>query len=147
MELPAPVRAVDLALSTIAPYGRPDLEARLRQTRARLLDDRIRVLVVGEFKQGKSSLVNTVLFKGLQAMLHDSRVLPGRHERIEGAEQIGAVINIDQAPIGRTPRSNPATYIGFYDEIRRLFAATPENKWITTFQTANPLSFTGIFDQ
>ena len=61
MELPAPVRAVDLALSTIAPYGRPDLEARLRQTRARLLDDRIRVLVVGEFKQGKSMLVNALV--------------------------------------------------------------------------------------
>jgi len=61
VELPAPVRAVDLALSTIAPYGRPDLEARLRQTRARLLDDRIRVLVVGEFKQGKSMLVNALV--------------------------------------------------------------------------------------
>ena len=61
MELPAPVRAVDLALSTIAPYGRPDLEARLRQARARLLDDRIRVLVVGEFKQGKSMLVNALV--------------------------------------------------------------------------------------
>jgi len=61
VELPAPVRAVDLALSTIAPYGRPDLEARLRQTRARLLDDCIRVLVVGEFKQGKSMLVNALV--------------------------------------------------------------------------------------
>jgi hypothetical protein len=61
VELPAPVRAVDLALSTIAPYGRPDLEARLRQARARLLDDRIRVLVVGEFKQGKSMLVNALV--------------------------------------------------------------------------------------
>ena len=61
MELPAPVRAVDLALSTIAPYCRPDLEARLRQARARLLDDRIRVLVVGEFKQGKSMLVNALV--------------------------------------------------------------------------------------
>ena len=61
MELPLPVKAVDLALSTIAPYRRPDLEARLRQTRARLLDDRIRVLVVGEFKQGKSMLVNALV--------------------------------------------------------------------------------------
>jgi excinuclease ABC subunit A len=52
-------------------------------------------------------------------------VLPGKHERIEGVEQVAAVINIDQAPIGRTPRSNPATYIGFYDDIRRLFASTP----------------------
>ncbi len=61
MELPPPVKAVDLALSTIAPYRRPDLEARLRQTRARLLDERIRVLVVGEFKQGKSMLVNALV--------------------------------------------------------------------------------------
>jgi hypothetical protein len=61
VELPAPARAVDLTLSTIAPYGRPDLESRLRQTRARLLDDRIRVLVVGEFKQGKSMLVNALV--------------------------------------------------------------------------------------
>ena len=61
MELPAPVKAVDLALATIAPYARPDLDARLRQARARLLDDRIRVLVVGEFKQGKSLLVNALV--------------------------------------------------------------------------------------
>ena len=61
MELPLTVKAVDLALATIAPYGRPDLEARLRQTRDRLLDDRVRVLVVGEFKQGKSLLVNALL--------------------------------------------------------------------------------------
>ncbi len=61
MELPLPVKAVDLALSTIAPHGRPDLEARLRTTRARLLDERIRVLVVGEFKQGKSMLVNALV--------------------------------------------------------------------------------------
>jgi excinuclease ABC subunit A len=83
------------------------------------------VCVTGASGSGKSSLVNGILYKGLQALLHDSRVLPGRHERIEGVEQINAVINIDQAPIGRTPRSNPATYIGFYDDIRRLFAATP----------------------
>jgi len=55
-------------------------------------------------------------------------VLPGRHDRIEGLDQISDVINIDQSPIGRTPRSNPATYIGFYDDIRRLFANTPEAK-------------------
>ena len=61
-------------------------------------------------------------------MFHDSRVLPGRHDRIEGLEQLTDVINIDQSPIGRTPRSNPATYIGFYDDIRRLFANTPEAK-------------------
>jgi excinuclease ABC subunit A len=83
------------------------------------------VCVTGASGSGKSSLVNGILYKGLQALLHDRRVLPGRHERIEGVEQLNAVINIDQAPIGRTPRSNPATYIGFYDDIRRLFAATP----------------------
>jgi excinuclease ABC subunit A len=84
------------------------------------------VCVTGASGSGKSSLVNAILYKGLQSMLHDSRILPGKHERIEGAAQIGAVINIDQAPIGRTPRSNPATYIGFYDDIRKLFAQTPE---------------------
>jgi excinuclease ABC subunit A len=83
------------------------------------------VCVTGASGSGKSSLVNGILFKGLQARLHDSRVLPGKHARIEGVEHVSAVINIDQTAIGRSPRSNPATYIGFYDAIRQLFAATP----------------------
>src|SRR5262249_1276801 len=84
------------------------------------------VCVTGASGSGKSSLINEILYKQLYALFHDSRVLPGKHDRIEGLEQITDVINIDQSPIGRTPRSNPATYIGFYDDIRRLFASTPE---------------------
>ena len=86
------------------------------------------ICVTGASGSGKSSLINEILYKQLYSVFHDSRVLPGRHDRIEGLDQITDVINIDQSPIGRTPRSNPATYIGFYDDIRRLFANTPEAK-------------------
>ncbi|MEO7909499.1 MAG: excinuclease ABC subunit UvrA, partial [Roseiflexaceae bacterium] len=86
------------------------------------------ICVTGASGSGKSSLINEILYKQLYSVFHDSRVLPGRHDRIEGLEQLTDVINIDQSPIGRTPRSNPATYIGFYDDIRRLFANTPESK-------------------
>ncbi len=86
------------------------------------------VCVTGASGSGKSSLINEILYKQLYSVFHDNRVLPGRHDRIEGLEQLTDVINIDQSPIGRTPRSNPATYIGFYDDIRRLFANTPEAK-------------------
>ncbi len=86
------------------------------------------ICVTGASGSGKSSLINEILYKQLYSVFHDSRVLPGRHDRIEGLEQLTDVINIDQSPIGRTPRSNPATYIGFYDDIRRLFANTPEAK-------------------
>jgi excinuclease ABC subunit A len=84
--------------------------------------------VTGASGSGKSTLVNEILFKKLYSMLYDSRVLPGDHDGLEGAEQVRDVINIDQTPIGRTPRSNPATYVGFYDPIRELFAATPESR-------------------
>src|SRR6266498_3479675 len=84
------------------------------------------VCVTGASGSGKSSLINEILYKQLYAVFHDSRVLAGKHTRIEGLEQLTDVIDIDQTPIGRTPRSNPATYIGFYDDIRKLFAATPE---------------------
>ncbi len=86
------------------------------------------ICVTGASGSGKSSLINEILYKQLYSVFHDSRVLPGRHDRIEGLEQLTDVINIDQSPIGRTPRSNPATYIGFYDDIRRLFANTDEAK-------------------
>jgi excinuclease ABC subunit A len=84
------------------------------------------ICVTGASGSGKSTLVNEILFKKLYARLYDSRVLPGDHDSLEGAEQVRDVINIDQDPIGRTPRSNPATYVGFYDPIRELFASTPE---------------------
>ncbi len=86
------------------------------------------VCVTGASGSGKSSLINEILYKQLYAVFHDSRVLAGKHTRIEGLEQLTDVIDIDQTPIGRTPRSNPATYIGFYDDIRKLFAATPAAK-------------------
>ena len=80
------------------------------------------ICVTGASGSGKSSLINEILYKQLYSVFHDSRVLSGRHDQIEGLEYLTDVINIDQSPIGRTPRSNPATYIGFYDDIRRLFA-------------------------
>jgi excinuclease ABC subunit A len=86
------------------------------------------ICVTGASGSGKSTLVNDILFKKLYARLYDSRVLPGEHDGLDGAEQVRDVINIDQAPIGRTPRSNPATYVGFYDPIRELFAGTPESR-------------------
>ncbi|MDX1935089.1 MAG: excinuclease ABC subunit UvrA, partial [Capsulimonadales bacterium] len=84
------------------------------------------VCITGASGSGKSTLINDILYKKLYATLHDSRVLPGNHDTVEGMEAITDVIDIDQSPIGRSPRSNPATYIGFYDDIRQLFADTPE---------------------
>ncbi|MEL7499493.1 MAG: excinuclease ABC subunit UvrA [Planctomycetota bacterium] len=84
------------------------------------------VCVTGASGSGKSSLIHEILFKKVYNVLHDSRVLSGDHDELVGHELIDDVINIDQSPIGRTPRSNPATYIGFYDNIRKLFAETEE---------------------
>jgi excinuclease ABC subunit A len=84
------------------------------------------VCVSGASGSGKSSLINEILFKRLYAHFVDSRTLPGEHDAVLGIEHLTDVIRIDQAPIGRTPRSNPATYVGFYDNIRQLFADTPE---------------------
>lgn len=84
--------------------------------------------VTGVSGSGKSSLVNQILYKRLARDLNRARTIPGRHEGIEGLEQLDKVINIDQSPIGRTPRSNPATYTGVFDLIRDLFAATPDAK-------------------
>jgi excinuclease ABC subunit A len=86
------------------------------------------VAVTGVSGSGKSSLVQDVLSKGLAASLNRARQLPGRHKRIEGLEEVDKIINIDQSPIGRTPRSNPATYTGVFDRIRELFASTPDAK-------------------
>jgi len=84
--------------------------------------------VTGVSGSGKSSLVNEVLNKHLNRDLNRARVIPGKHRGIEGMEQLDKVIDIDQSPIGRTPRSNPATYTGVFDMIRDLFASTPDAK-------------------
>ena len=84
--------------------------------------------VTGVSGSGKSSLINEILYKKLARELNHARTIPGKHKRIEGMEQLDKVIDIDQSPIGRTPRSNPATYTGVFDLIRDLFAATPDAK-------------------
>ena len=84
--------------------------------------------VTGVSGSGKSSLVNEILYKTLAKKLNRARTIPGKNNGITGTEQLDKVINIDQSPIGRTPRSNPATYTGVFDMIRDLFAATPDAK-------------------
>lgn len=84
--------------------------------------------VTGVSGSGKSSLVNEILYKALAKKLNRARTIPGKHRRIEGVEQLDKVIDIDQSPIGRTPRSNPATYTGVFDQIRDLFASTADAK-------------------
>ncbi|HEX5270486.1 MAG TPA: excinuclease ABC subunit UvrA [Gemmataceae bacterium] len=84
------------------------------------------VCVTGASGSGKSSLIHEIVYKRLFALLHDSRVFAGAHDELTGGEHVSDVIDIDQSPIGRSSRSNPATYIGFYDAIRTLFAETEE---------------------
>jgi excinuclease ABC subunit A len=83
------------------------------------------VAITGASGSGKSTLVNEILYKALWKRLVDTRTLPGEHDGVEGVEHVHKVVNIDQSPIGRNSRSNPATYIGFYDAIRDLFARAP----------------------
>jgi excinuclease ABC subunit A len=84
--------------------------------------------VTGVSGSGKSTLVNDILYTSLAKQLYGARTIPGRHRTITGLEHIDKVIHVDQGPIGRTPRSNPATYTGVFDHIRKLFAQTPEAK-------------------
>ncbi|PSK91783.1 excinuclease ABC subunit A [Murinocardiopsis flavida] len=84
--------------------------------------------VTGVSGSGKSTLVNEILYKALAKELHGARTVPGRHVRVNGMGQADKVVHVDQSPIGRTPRSNPATYTGVFDHIRKLFAATAEAK-------------------
>lgn len=88
----------------------------------------IMTCVTGVSGSGKSSLVNEILYKSLAKNLNRARTIPGDHKEIKGMEQLDKVIDIDQSPIGRTPRSNPATYTGVFDQIRDLFAATKDAK-------------------
>ncbi|MCW2858861.1 MAG: excinuclease subunit, partial [Actinoallomurus sp.] len=84
--------------------------------------------VTGVSGSGKSTLVNDILYLSLAKQLHNARTVPGRHKRINGLDQVDKVVHVDQSPIGRTPRSNPATYTGVFDHVRKLFAATAEAK-------------------
>ena len=84
------------------------------------------VLITGVSGSGKSTLINQVMYEALAAKLQRKRVVPGRHKTIEGIEHLDKVVHVDQSPIGRNPRSNPATYTGVWDAVRALFAQTPE---------------------
>jgi excinuclease ABC subunit A len=86
------------------------------------------ISVTGVSGSGKSTLVNDILYRSLMQRVYKSKTVPGRHKSIDGAESLDKVINIDQSPIGRTPRSNPATYTGVFDSIRKLFSQTQEAK-------------------
>ncbi|MFL6134349.1 MAG: excinuclease ABC subunit UvrA [Nocardioidaceae bacterium] len=86
------------------------------------------VAVTGVSGSGKSTLVNDILYTSLAKQLYNARTVPGRHRRIEGLDNVDKVIHVDQSPIGRTPRSNPATYTGVFDHVRKLFASTAEAK-------------------
>jgi excinuclease ABC subunit A len=86
------------------------------------------IAVTGVSGSGKSTLVNDILYSALAKELHGARTVPGRHVRVTGMQQLDKVVHVDQGPIGRTPRSNPATYTGVFDHVRRLFAMTTEAK-------------------
>ena len=86
------------------------------------------VCVTGVSGSGKSTLVSDILLKAAQKHVHAAKVVPGTHARVTGLAGIERVVEVDQSPIGRTPRSNPATYTGIFDEIRKHFAKSPESK-------------------
>jgi excinuclease ABC subunit A len=86
------------------------------------------VAVTGVSGSGKSTLVNDILYSTLARDLHQARVVPGQHKKVEGIKHLDKVVHVDQSPIGRTPRSNPATYTGVFDNVRKLFAETSEAK-------------------
>jgi excinuclease ABC subunit A len=86
------------------------------------------VAITGVSGSGKSTLVNDILYKSLARQIFQARDIPGRHRTVSGTDQVDKVIHVDQSPIGRTPRSNPATYTGVFDHVRKLFAQTPEAK-------------------
>jgi excinuclease ABC subunit A len=122
-------RAIEVAEDRRTPQG----ELVVRGARQHNLKDidatfplRVFCAITGVSGSGKSTLVNEVLYRAVANRLHRARMRPGAHDRIDGIEQVDKIINIDQSPIGRTPRSNPATYTGVFDHIRQLYAGTRE---------------------
>jgi excinuclease ABC subunit A len=96
------------------------------------------VSVTGVSGSGKSTLVNDILYTSLAKRIYNARAVPGRHQTITGLDHVDKVIHVDQSPIGRTPRSNPATYTGVFDHIRKLFASTPRPRCGATSRAGSP---------
>jgi excinuclease ABC subunit A len=125
----ARTRTIDVPAKRRKPSGYVEIEG-ATQHNLRKVDVKVPLgvfcCVTGVSGSGKSSLVNEVLYKAVSNKLHRSRMRPGAHKRVRGIEQLDKIISVDQSPIGRTPRSNPATYIGLFDQIRELFSKTQE---------------------
>ncbi len=125
----ARTRTIDVPAKRRKPSGYVEIEG-ATQHNLRKVDAKVPLgvfcCVTGVSGSGKSSLVNEVLYKAVSNKLHRSRMRPGAHKRVRGIEQLDKIISVDQSPIGRTPRSNPATYIGLFDQIRELFSKTQE---------------------
>ena len=125
----ARTRTIDVPATRRKPSGYVEIEG-ASQHNLKKVDVKVPLgvfcCVTGVSGSGKSSLVNEVLYKSVSNKLHRSRLRPGAHKRVRGIEQLDKIISVDQSPIGRTPRSNPATYIGLFDQIRDLFSKTQE---------------------
>jgi excinuclease ABC subunit A len=122
-------RAIDVPKKRRRPSGYIEIEG-ASQHNLRQIDAKVPLgvfcCVTGVSGSGKSTLVNEVLYKAVANKLHRAKMRPGSHRRVTGLDQVDKIINIDQSPIGRTPRSNPATYTGVFDQIRDLFSRTQE---------------------
>ena len=125
----ARTRTIDVPATRRKPAGYVEIEG-ATQHNLKKVDVKVPLgvfcCVTGVSGSGKSSLVNDVLYKAVSNRLHRSRLRPGAHKRVRGIDQLDKIISVDQSPIGRTPRSNPATYIGLFDQIRDLFSKTQE---------------------